>query len=140
MKGAKRFITVGLLVAVYCLAAGGPAVASLLCRCMAATGHVDRFCCCEVHHAAAAEQLAEGPCCSDRHSTEVELYTFAPESLEKSVKRIHVNDLPPSLAVEVPLAAVADATESGVRIHSFHVACRPAPEVAVAALRAPPAC
>lgn len=140
MKREAKWYIALLLTAVYCFAAGGPAVASLLCRCMVANDRVESFCCCSLLHVdTQGEHFADGPCCSDKHSTDVALYTFAAEGMEKAVKRLHVNELPPSLAAEAPLVAVVDGADAGVRIDLADAECGLAPCVNVVGLRAPPA-
>ena len=86
MRG-KRFIST-LLLTVYLLAVSGAAWASLSCDCVtmhARTAHVHScrcHCSCHHHVRAAHDAPADGvsltaPCCDDRHSTEIELYTAA---------------------------------------------------------------
>lgn len=80
---SKRYIACWLLV-VYLLTAIGPAYASLTCRCTVMKARTEAIGCCHHHdHAdchASAETTPEraelsAPCCDDRHSTEIALYT-----------------------------------------------------------------
>ncbi len=141
----RRYISL-LLLAVYLLAAGGGAYVSLSCRCIA-----EKHACAQVHgchgcadHGACgrcvfddgAAQTLEAPCCGDRHSTEIDLYTGAHSDYEKAVRCV-VTLLPPSLAAECPCPAHVPA----LRRRSVE---RPAPVPAApllefAGLRAPPA-
>lgn len=79
----KRFISI-LLLTVYLLAVGGTAWASLSCDCVtmhARTIHTHACCHHCHHHVQHAHDLPDvdtslsAPCCEDRHSTEIELYT-----------------------------------------------------------------
>ena len=89
---AKRTITACWLLLVYLLMAVGPAWASLSCRCMMHRTAVEEVAACCAHHhhhhgqheqhaaCTACEALEHAPawsapCCDDRHSTEIALYT-----------------------------------------------------------------
>lgn len=98
----RKYISL-LLFAVYLFAAGGQAVASLSCHCVAMKAHVAHFCCHHCSHDDAASSAAEAlgaPCCGNHHSTLVELYTASSEA-QKQV-RCTIICLPPALAVECP--------------------------------------
>lgn len=67
------------LTAVYLLMAAGPAFASLSCRCMIENAHAETACC-HHHSPVATDETPEhaewdAPCCCDRHSTKIVLYT-----------------------------------------------------------------
>lgn len=105
----KRFISL-LLLAVYLLAAGGPAWASLSCKCVAAKLSTAHTCCCHCAHesdAPAAKTDVSAPCCGHHHSTEVNLYTGGSSENERSV-RAAAADLT-ALAPDVPDALDAPA-------------------------------
>lgn len=132
----KRVISL-LLLAVYLFAAGGPAYVSLSCSCVAMKAHEAHICghdCSHSDEGSAAREALKAPCCGNHHSTEINLYTFSPDS-EKST-RCAVVDLPPALMAEAP--AIADAP-----LHCEQAAERPLlrivqESVGCAGLRAPP--
>lgn len=96
MKARKRISL--LLLAAYLFATVGVAVASLTCHCVAAkAAAVEHLCCSHCQHpdtALPADSEMHAPCCGNRHSTEVDLYTSTHlEENEQSVK-CAVCDLP----------------------------------------------
>lgn len=86
-----------LLFAVYLLMAVGAPVASLSCECLSSHDHSELFC---TRHGCAAsgnhEPRLMAPCCSDHHSTEIELYLALSDGIGKFL-RCAVTDLPPAL-------------------------------------------
>lgn len=110
----KRLISL-LLLAVYLLAAGGPAWASLSCKCVAAKLRTAHTCCCHCAHesdAPSAKADVSAPCCSHHHSTRVDLYTGGTSDNERSL-RIAATDLT-ALAPDVP--DTVDAPSDCLRI------------------------
>lgn len=131
-----------LLLAVYLLLAAGSALRSLSCECVAMGGHAhDKASCCR--HACCAARfvaaVADGsfasPCCDDRHSTEIALYTAADEETDKSV-RCAVVHLPASLAVECPCPAHTPALRHRVVARTVPLPADHTP--GTPGLRAPP--
>lgn len=104
----KRLISL-LLLAIYLMAAGGPACVSLSCKCVAMRAHAAHVCCHHCQHDVGAEPARESvkaPCCGNHHhSTEIELYTGSSSDNNERVVRCAVTDLPPALLAEVPAAA-----------------------------------
>lgn len=101
----KRFISL-LLLTVYLLAAGGPAMASLSCRCVAPKAHTHHLCTCHCLHAdaaAAARTDLSAPCCGHHHSTDVELYTGISSDNERQ-DRTQAVDLWAALTPDAPAA------------------------------------
>ena len=107
----RRIISLFLL-AVYLILAVGPAALSLSCECVAMGAHARHAglhasgCC--AHACCAADASADSasarasvaaPCCDDRHSTEIELYTGLGSETEKHARCIVVH-LPAALAAE----------------------------------------
>lgn len=104
----KRYISL-LLLAVYFFATGGTAYASVSCECVSMSVRTAHVCCHHCHLAGEATPCSGGksltaPCCDDRHSTEIELYTGSGQDNERVLKCI-VLDLPPALAAECPCPA-----------------------------------
>lgn len=102
----KKYISL-LLLTVYLLATGGSAYASLACHCVAMKSHVEHACCTCCDHKddlPAAKADITAPCCSNHHSTEIELYVRVSSETEESGKSL-VMDLPPSLCAECPCPA-----------------------------------
>lgn len=103
----KRLISL-LLLAIYLMAAGGPAYVSLSCKCVAMTAHVSHACCHHCQHnddASGARGALQAPCCGNHHSTEIELYTGSASDNHQKSTRCAVTDLPPALIAEAPVAA-----------------------------------
>lgn len=85
---SNRYIA-WFLCAVYLAVTAYPAAASLTCKCLTTHAAVEHACggCCAhagAHiRAEAAECPADGalsaPCCTDRHSTDIALYTASPD-------------------------------------------------------------
>lgn len=103
----RRVISL-LLLTVYLFATGGMAYASLSCHCITPTERAHHLCCnhCQQHdEATAGKETLTAPCCSDHHSTEIDLYTGTSAENGKSIKSIST-DLPAALAAE--FSCVAD--------------------------------
>lgn len=134
----KRFISF-LLLTVYLLAAGGPAWASLSCKCVASKARTHHVCSCHCSHendAPGAKADLNAPCCSHHHSTDVELYTGGSSDNERQA-RTPAADLSAVLAPEAP--ATIAPTAGWVRITLRRT---PLPRQAAlpgVSLRAPPA-
>ncbi len=97
----KRYIAL-LTAAIYCFAIVAPAHASVTCECVTRGAAAAHACC---THCLSGDCSPEGvhiaaPCCEDRHSTEIALYTFASEEDNAPVRRIAALDLPEALAAE----------------------------------------
>lgn len=97
----KRYIAL-LTAAIYCFAIVAPAHASVTCECVTRGAAAAHACC---THCLGGDCSPEGvhiaaPCCDDRHSTEIALYTFASEEDNAPVRRIAALDLPEALAAE----------------------------------------
>lgn len=122
---AKRTITACWLLLVYLLMAVGPAWASLSCRCMMHRTAVEEVAACCAHHqhhhgqheqhdaCKACEALEQAPawsapCCGDRHSTEIELYTNGNDD-----ERLFASAALPASVDEIAFTA----PETPVRIH-----------------------
>lgn len=142
----RNLISLWLLV-VYLAATGGVSFASLSCRCATRLTRPTMHHCacthCARHRHAVRQSLPaagtalSAPCCSDRHSTEIDLYTSGnPDRSERHV-RCQITDLPDGLAAECPCPAHVPALR--------HPALpRPAPPLTDCVrqprgLRAPPA-
>ncbi|MBR5464200.1 MAG: hypothetical protein IKU77_00165 [Alistipes sp.] len=131
-----------VLCAVYLLGVGGTALSSLLCPCVELHQHSES--CCHDHGhshtdihplAAAHEHDWSLPCCDDRHSNRIQLYT-ANEDTERWAKVV-VRNLPPMIFAEQPFDGVACLVEGGEKIHE----CVPRIQLCAVqpwALRAPP--
>lgn len=133
----KRFISL-LLLAVYLLAAGGPAWASLSCKCVAAKLRTAHTCCCHCAHESdgmAAKADVSAPCCGHHHSTQVDLYTSGSSDNERST-RVAAADLT-ALAPDVPDAI--DAPSDCLRIVVRQTPLPGKPRPCGTGLRAPPA-
>ncbi|MEG1864409.1 MAG: hypothetical protein RR199_03710 [Alistipes sp.] len=75
----KRAISL-LLLAVYLFATSASAYASMSCDCISKhvhTTHVCGCCCSHSEPVSTAKESLSAPCCSDHHSTQIELYTLA---------------------------------------------------------------
>ncbi len=133
----KRYIAL-LLLAVYFMAAGGPALVSLSCRCVAMHLHAEHACCQHCDHsedALAAKADVSAPCCGNHHSTEVNLYTGSGADNDRIV-RCAVVDLPAALAAEYPLDMRIVTTADKVAERRAPFVCRGF--VRSTGLRAPP--
>ena len=144
MRG-KRFIST-LLLTVYLLAVSGAAWASLSCDCVtmhARTAHVHScrcHCSCHHHVRAAHDAPADGvsltaPCCDDRHSTQIELYTAAQD--DEPTCRCTVIDLPHCLAA-AQSARLAAPKFRKQALAPPAVRALPDPSLPLSGLRAPP--
>ena len=142
----RNLISLWLLV-VYLAATGGVSFASLSCRCATRLTRPTMHHCacthCARHRHAVRQSLPaagtalSAPCCSDRHSTEIDLYTSGNPDRSESAVLIQITDLPDGLAAECPCPAHVPALR--------HPALpRPAPPLTDCVrqprgLRAPPA-
>lgn len=138
-----------LLLAVYLTMAAGPALRSLSCECVAMGAHVrhehhdvgcshsgcPRACCAGASDGASAPVCVAAPCCDDRHSTEIELYTGLDSETERPV-RCAVVHLPASLAVECPCPAHVPALRHNAVARTVPLPAGPAS--GIPGLRAPP--
>lgn len=94
-----------VLVAVYLFGVGGTALSSLLCPCVELHRH-STTCCHDHGHthtdmhplAAAHDSDLSLPCCDDRHSNRVALYTSADD--EQRLTKVAMRPLPPMLYAE----------------------------------------
>jgi len=113
-----RYIACWLLV-VYLLTAIGPACASLTCRCRVMTActeavdghhHGPDSCCRHSSIRTTSEQSAwDAPCCTDRHSTEIALYTNGnDERPDRIVLPVLTALLPDNLPTVAPDAILTD--------------------------------
>lgn len=108
MKG-KGYIAL-LLLAAYLLATGGPAVASLTCKCVAQKEvHAAVSCCVHCAHipSEGGQPALSAPCCDDRHSTDIDLYTASSSDANERLTRCAVWILPPALAPDEPCVAAS---------------------------------
>lgn len=109
----KKVISL-LLLAVYLFAAGGPAYASLSCRCVWAKSSAVHACCRHgIDHTGdlpAAKADVSAPCCGNHHSTEIALYTVSPDS--DKVTRCAVLLLPPALVAGACIECIEAVTTS----------------------------
>ena len=104
---SKKHLIAAWLLAVYLLMAVGPAWASLSCHCLrhhAESGQADVCCAHHPHQhghstqhevCAACDVLAHAPtwsapCCSDRHSTDIALYTNDDDRSERLFAPAHL--------------------------------------------------
>ena len=132
----KRIIACWLLV-VYLVTAVGPACASLSCRCAFMEHRTEAVCCAHhghAHPAHACDRLHqpaagsscdarehasgwEAPCCGDRHSTEIALYTpGGDDRSDKLLLPVTAALLPDDLPVAAPaLAGSARLTDRHTR-------------------------
>lgn len=111
----KQFIA-WILLAVYLLAVGVPALCSLSCKCVsmrARSAQADHVCCCHCGCAqvnldaadqlfatvAGADETIKAPCCGKHHSTEIDLYTGNSQDGERYI-RLVILDLPATLIPE----------------------------------------
>lgn len=135
----KRLISL-LLLAIYLMAAGGPAYVSLSCKCVAMSAHADHVCChhCQQHADSAdpARESVKAPCCGNHHSTEIELYTGSSSDNHQKFTRCAVTDLPPALIAEAPV--VADLTLCCEKVTECSTPFVMRGHVRSAGLRAPP--
>lgn len=142
MMQMKRIIAL-LLCSVYLLATGGPAYASLSCKCVwektCPVSCAAHECCHDsIDHtgdAPAAVADVTAPCCGNHHSTEIKLYTGAPDA-DKSV-RCAVLLLPPALAAEECLECI-EAVVTCERVFERRTPFLSADRSAPTGLRAPP--
>lgn len=111
----KRYISL-LLLTVYLLTACGSAISSLTCDCVtmhahtrsAHTGGVCAHCSHHAEHAGdtpEADTFLNAPCCGDRHSTDIELYTGTDSGSERETVRCTFVMLLPAQAAECPCPA-----------------------------------
>lgn len=131
----RRFIAL-LLFAVYLLMAVGAPVASLSCECLSSHDHSELFC---TRHGCAAsgdhEPRLMAPCCSDHHSTEIELYLVLSDGIGKFL-RCAVTDLPPALFADgTALIPFLSGKQAFVE---RHVPLASDPAVSSPGFRAPP--
>ncbi len=87
----KRYIAL-LTAAIYCFAIVAPAHASVTCECVTRGAAAAHACC---THCLGGDCSPEGvhiaaPCCDDRHSTEIALYTFASEEDDAPVRAARI--------------------------------------------------
>ncbi len=136
----KRTIWTLLLLAVYLMAVGGPAVSSLSCRCPHHVQAAQTGCSCGGDHAAVGELVADveriaGCGCNHRHSTEITLYTYSPADGDRAI-RCAVVELSPQMAAEA--AAVPSPTLSDWEFASDCMLVAAAGIAVTVGLRAPP--
>lgn len=101
----ERYGVALVLFAVYLLGVGGTALSSLLCPCVELHRH-STSCCHDHGHthtdmhplAAAHDSDLSLPCCDDRHSNRVALYTSTDD--EQRLTKIAMRSLPPMLYAE----------------------------------------
>lgn len=107
MMRKGRYGVALVLMAVYLLGVGGTALSSLLCPCVELHHHTET--CCHDHGhthadmhplAAAHDSDLSLPCCDDRHSNRVVLYTTADD--EQRLTKVAMRPLPPMLYAEQP--------------------------------------
>ena len=141
MMRKGRYGVALVLFAVYLLGVGGTALSSLLCPCVELHRH-STSCCHDHGHthtdmhllAAAHDSDLSLPCCDDRHSTRVALYTSTDD--EQRLK-VWMRSLPPMLYAEQPKCDIYLCTSPWERSldRSFDTrSCA----VQTKALRAPP--
>lgn len=107
MMRKGRYGVALVLFAVYLLGIGGTALSSLLCPCVELHRH-STSCCHDHGHthtdmhplAAAHDSDLSLPCCDDRHSNRVALYTSTDD--EQRLTKIAMRSLPPMLYAEQP--------------------------------------
>lgn len=133
----KRYIAL-LLTTVYLFAVGGPSFASLTCRCVSPAEPVQQPCCSLCDDDSGFRPAMHEPCCGDRHSIDVALYTSSSHDAEKFVKRIVAPDLPDALAAESVVGAGPDGPIGCDRIVPQDRRPLPTALVASCGLRAPP--
>lgn len=106
----KRCIAL-LLLTVYLLTLGGAALRSLTCECVAmhARSHAAAAChlCAHCDRTVqeddpAAAPFLSAPCCDDRHSTDIALYTDKLSDSERETARCTIITLLPDQTVECP--------------------------------------
>ncbi len=113
-----RYIACWLLV-VYLLTAIGPACASLTCRCRVMTActeavdghHHDHDDCCRhsLPRTTSEQSAWDAPCCTDRHSTEIALYTKGHDGrTDRFVLPVLTASLPDDLPTVAPDATLTD--------------------------------
>ncbi len=138
-----RYIACWLLV-VYLLTAIGPAWASLACRCWVMTARTEAVdehhhghdgCCRHSLTRTTSEQSAwETPCCTDRHSTEIALYTKGHDDrTDRFVLPVLTALLPDELPTVAPDAPLIDRSVDRRTPFLCHGSVR------CTGLRAPPA-
>ncbi|WP_418992156.1 hypothetical protein [Alistipes sp.] len=102
----RRYISL-VLLAVYLFATGGTAYASVSCECVSKAPTVSACChhhCTDIPCGGRDGDSLTAPCCGDRHSTEIELYTGSGSENERGPRCV-VLDLPPALAATCPCPA-----------------------------------
>lgn len=139
-----RYIACWLLV-VYLLTAVGPACASLTCRCRVMTArteavdghHRGHGCCCHsIRTTPEQSACLAAPCCTDRHSTEIALYTDgSDERPDRIVLPVLTVSLPNDLPTAAPDVSLTGTARAADRRTPF--LCRGS--IRCAGLRAPPA-
>lgn len=125
------------LSAVYLLMTVGPAFASLSCRCMIMDAHTETACC-HHHSPVATDEVPEhaewdAPCCCDRHSTKIVLYT---NETNDRTDRIAIPVSAALLPEDIPSTAPEAAFFERVDDRRAHFLCHGS--VRCAGLRAPP--
>ena len=142
MMRKGRYGVALVLFAVYLLGVGGTALSSLLCPCVELHRH-STSCCHDHGHthtymhplAAAHDSDLSLPCCDDRHSNRVALYTSTDD--EQRLTKIAMRPLPPMLYAEQSRLDITLHTSPWERslVRSFDTrSCA----VQTKALRAPP--
>lgn len=142
MAVRMRHMVAWVLCMVYLVGVGGVALSSLLCPCVELHHHSE-VCCHDHGHThpdmhplqAAHDADFSAPCCDDRHSNRVQLYTVG-EDMERTMKSA-VRDLPTVLLADLQLT---DPALPGVKWEALSERVpRPQPcVVQLKALRAPP--
>lgn len=145
----KRIIACWLLV-VYLVTAIGPAWASLSCRCLRMQEQPATACCAHHHHQhdAACDQPAgcsdcdahehdaswSAPCCDDRHSTEIALYTCDDDRTDRlqASAALPLSTDPCTLTAPEPTCSDRPGDRPGGRLCHGSVRC--------AGAHAPPVC
>lgn len=139
----RRTLIALWLFVVYLATTGCAAFAPLACRC--ATGGTLHLCghgTCACRHrqalrtAPTADGALRAPCCNDRHSTEIDLYTSGDPDREDLNLRCRITDLPDGLAAECPCPAHVPALRRSAPLEPVPLPPNPAPRLR--GLRAPP--
>ena len=131
-----------VLCVVYLVGVGGVALKSLLCPCVELHQH-EATCCHDHGHthadmhplAAAHTDDLSAPCCDDRHSNRIELYTSSQD--EERAAKIVVRNLPPMLFAEPLAVEIQQASLDLERTRERVQLTRPS-AVQFKSLRAPP--
>lgn len=124
------------LTAVYLLMAVGPAYASLSCRCTVMKARTTAACC--HHHSPVAAETPEhaewdAPCCCNRHSTKIILYTNETDDrTDRIAAPVSAALLPDDVPSTAPVAAFFERVDD----RRAHFLCHGT--VRCAGLRAPP--